>query len=676
MTDYRIALFLCFVCVLVPCVFADAALRNGSKGDWFTGEVTEKEFANRWGYGTTDQGHICIVTADEKTKQTGDSSIKFDTGSGFDAWVFFPNTKDLDLDCTKVAGSISFLLHTENKNGWGPDCWVILQDMEGRRATYSTLRNRIQLTLKGWVPYALLVGPEAPRYAEAFGWKIEMPKDFDWEHVALVEVHEDTGGYGFVMYLDDMRFNARGPEPAKWWLSSLHKPDLTVTYAERLPRYHRYMVDYSNVYPEIKPERQGLKRWPDEGEIVKYLVHVRNDGFARSAATDLVCTMDGEVLKQTRLKPIKAKSETIIEVPWAWKQGAHVFEAKVDTTGKLDEISKRNNVLEFQTDAYTLFAFVERKCAEKVSQVNNRLGSFSFEDWLRASTVDHLNSMMRESTYDFAPEGTRVRCRIDGIVYVDSIEDLPLKEYPEDCRDGSWHYPERSWIEYCNLANTYMWALCHELTHQFGITDNYQMDLPGRNNMVNGKPFTQPDGGSMGGGRTYGKGRTHYSDMTIAGYEATYGHRRGHFGEYLWNVPDKNTVQLRIDKQPVKDAEVSVYQVKWEAGEGRDTTQNGMVPDVPIMTGTTDHQGRYEFENRPVYKEYTTETGCTSKPNPFGYIDVVARNGVLMLRTKADEKWYYGFMDIGLFNVEYARGNREKANYSLELKPEEEKSIH
>ena len=648
-----------------------AAVRNGSKGEWHTGEITEQAYVDRWGYGSLDQGNSNVVTADTQVKQAGDAAIKLCTGAGMDTWVYFPNTKDLDLDCTRV-GSISFLLHTENKNGWGPDCWVILKDMHGLSATYTTVRNRAALTLDEWVPYGLPVGPDAPRNAGAFGWNLELDKDFDWQHVGAVEFHEDTGGYGFVLYLDDLRFNPRGVATVPWWLSSLDKPDLTVTYAERLPRYHRYTVDYANVYPVLKPAQQKLQRWPAEGEPVKYLVHVRNEGFAPSPAADFVCTIDGQEVMKVALEPMPPKSEKIIEVPWQWKQGACVFIARVDTGNKLDEITKKNNTLEFQSDAYTLFAFVEKKCAEKVSQVNSLLGSFSFEDWLRASTVDQMNKMLRASTYDFAPQGTRVRCRLDGIIYVDRIQDLPADNYPDDARDGSWSYPEGSWVEYCNLANTYMWALNHELSHQFGIIDDYQLDLTGQANLVNGKPFSQPDGGSMGGGRTQGRRGAFYADMDVAGYEATYGKRRGFFGEYLWNVPDTNTVRLMVNGQPAAQVEVRVYQKKWDEGAGRDTTGNGTIPDKPIMQGTTDEQGRYTFENRPVLKEYTTETGCALKPNPFGYIDVVGRNSVLMLRARVGGTWCYGFMDIGQFNVAFARGNKQAASYELKLLPETE----
>jgi hypothetical protein len=646
---------------------------NGSKGTWCTGEITEPEYATRWGYGATDQGHINIISADEATKQVGSSSIKLYTETGFDTWVYFPNTRDLDLDCAQI-GSISFLLFTENKNGWGGDIWVILRDMDDRQVTYRSLHGRLYLTLTQWVPYAVPVGPEInhPEIVAAYGWKAEAEKDFDWAHLACVEVHADTGGYGFDFYLDDMRFNARGTEPAKWWRSSLDKPDLAATYAERLPRYPRNMLDYSQTYPLIRPEGQNIKHWPDEGETVQWIVHVRNEGFEPSPASDLVCTVDGKEIFRAPLKPMKAKTETTVAVPWKWENGAHQLVVTLDTPGNIDEITKLNNTLELQTNAYTLFAVVEKACAAKVAQVTNRYGSFSFEDWLRGSTVDHMNWMMANSTYDFAPNGAPCRVRVDKIVYVDSIKDMPESEKPGEEIDGGWYYPEVSWIEYCNLATTYMWALDHELTHQLGIVDDYQMDLGADKNMVNGKGFGQPDGGSMGGGRTNGRGGGYYADMDIAGFIATYGCRRGYFGEYLWCVPDTNAVQILIGDQPLRNAEITVYQKKWDEGHGRDTTGNGTIPNTPIMQGTTDDQGRYTFENRPVLKEYTTDTGCTLKPNPFGYIDVVARNGLLMLRANVDGTWYYGFMDIGLFNVEYARGHKDHGQYKLELKPEEE----
>jgi len=563
-------------------------------------------------------------------------------------------------------------MRTENKNGWGGDPWVILRDTHARGARYDGTLHRLRKTLKDWVQFRLPLGPAATDAIAKAGWKLTVDAGFDWKHIAAVEVHADTGGYGFVMYLDDMRFVPAEGEPAvSWRLTSLDRPDLTVTWAEQVPACHRYLLDYSNPWPEVKPDRKGLKRWPEDGETVRYVVHVRNVGRVRSPETDLVCSIDGRTVAARKLKGLRLDEEVTITVPWRWQSGPHTFEARADTRDRIDEISERNNLLAFQTDAYTLRATVEKGCYKKVGQVNNRLGSFSFEDWLRANTVDHMNEMARTSTYDFAPKGARTRLRIGRIVYVDKLDDAARKLVPLDATDGGWDYPTRSTIEYCNLANTYMWALCHELTHQIGVIDDYQLDLPAKNNAANGMPFRQPDGGSMGGGRTNGRGGTHYADMDVAGLNATCGKRRGYFGEYLYRVPLANTVRLLVDGKPVPaGTEVRAYQKKFDAGPGQDRAGNGTIPDKPVATGKTGPAGKLALPNRPVLHEFTTETGCTLRPNPFGHIDVVGRNGLLMFRARVGGKWHYAFMDIGLFNVEFARGHTKTATYQVDLLPE------
>jgi hypothetical protein len=649
-----------------------AAAEPRPKATMQTGEFTEPAFAERWGYGATDQEHPNVVTADKAMHHAGEASIKLDTGSGMDTWLYFPNTKDLDVDATQCA-ALRFSMRSENKNGWGGDPWVFLRDKDARSARYDGTLQRLKDTLKDWVEFTLPVDPAATDALTKAGWKLTPDAGFDWKHIAAVEVHADTGGYGFIMYLDDMQFVPAAGKPAiSWRLTSLERPDLTVTWAEQIPACHRYELDYSNGWPEVKAGTEELQRWPNTGEEVKYVVHIRNVGRVASPETDFVCTIDGQKLATEKAPALKPDEETTITVPWKWQTGAHAFEARVDTPDALDEISEQNNLLAFATDAYTLRATVEKGCYEKVGQVNNRYGSFSFEDWLRANTVDQMNWMEHNSTYDFAPQGAKTHVRIGRILYVDKIGPATENLIPADATDGGWNYPTGSYIEYCNLANTYMWALCHELTHQLGIIDNYQMDTPKDTNKVNGKQFSQPDGGSMGGGRTNGRGGTHLADIDIAGLNATYGKRRGYFGEYLYQIPLENTVALLIDGKPVAaGTEVNVYQKKFAEGKGVDETGNGTIPKEPIATGKTDAAGALKLPNRPVRHEFTTDTGCTLHPNPFGHIDVVGRNGVLMFRTQVNDKWYYAFMDIGQFNVEYARGHTKAATYKLTLLSEE-----
>jgi hypothetical protein len=664
------------MCVRLAIVVASTGLVSAATGlaaepALHTGELTEPAFAARWGYGATDQQHPNVITGDTEMRHAGAGSIKLDTGSGFDTWLYFPDTKDLDVDATRCA-ALRFWMRTENKNGWGGDPWVILRDPEARSARYDGTKQRLKETLEEWVEFTLPVDPAASDALMNNGWKLTVEAGFDWTHIAAVEVHADTGGYGFIMYLDDMQFVPAAGQPATAWrLSSLDRPDLTVTWAEQVPAYHRYELDYSKGWPELKSGTENLQRWPNAGQEIKYVVHIRNVGRISSPKTDFICAIDGKTLATESVKALRPDEELTLTVPWKWRTGPHAFVARVDTPNRIDEISERNNLLAFQTDAYTLRATVEKGCYEKVGRVNNRLGSFSFEDWLRANTVDQMNAMMQASTYDFAPHGAKTRVRIGRILYVDKLGPAAERLIPADATDGGWNYPTGSAIEYCNLANTYMWALCHELTHQLGIIDDYQMDLPPDKNAVNGQPFRQPDGGSMGGGRTNGRGREVFADMDVAGLNATYGKRRGYFGEYLYCVPLKNTVELSIDgKPPAAGTEVSVYQKKFAEGPGVDGSGNGTIPREPVATGRTDAGGKLVLPNRPVRNEFTTETGCTLRANPFGHIDVVGRNGLLMLRTQVGGRWFYGFLDIGQFNVEYARGNTRSATYQLTLLPE------
>jgi hypothetical protein len=69
-------------------------------------------------------------------------------------------------------------------------------------------------------------------------------------------------------------------------------------------------------------------------------------------------------------------------------------------------------------------------------------------------------------------------------------------------------------------------------------------------------------------------------------------------------------------------------------------------------------------------QELHLATGCTLRPNPFGYPDVVGRNGLFLVRAQVDGRWHYGFLDIERFVVEYARGRKDKATYPIELRAE------
>jgi hypothetical protein len=688
--------FILGLCLAVSASSAFAVKRGNSAGTWQTGQLSQPQFMSRWGYGSADGSAVIKITSDSAFKETG-PVVRLDTTAGSDTWLYFPNTKDLDLDVTGLK-EFSFSLRSENKNGWGGDPYVAFKDTTGRVAAFRGTKNRMPDTLKGWVDFSVPLGPavqsiasesakylkvdESKRGPAPSEWLLTTPSipgdnslippdpSFDWKHIASFEIHARSGSANTVWHAN-VRFAGLDNKPVKWWLSSLDKPDLSVTWAEQFPHYRSYagLVDYKNGYPELTPEGQKMKHWPDEGESVYYEVHVRNVGFKRSKATDFVCTVDGKVARKAKIPALDPRQETVVKVPWTWRTGACQWEARVNAAGRMDEISRKNNVLSFPTNAYSFWNLMEKGMTERVDQVNNALGSFSYEDWLRAETVDSLNRLFEHSKFDFAPEGAKIRVRVGRIFVVDTILwDQPnpaddtqnkLDTLSYGC-DGGWSYLSRSFPEFCNLANSFMWGLNHELTHQLGIIDDYNLDCPSENNKINGHGFPQPNGGMMGGGDRGANTYPAYAGMDVAGMNATYGCRRGYFGEYLYNIPDENTFILRLDGKPLSGVQVEVYQKDLQA----------MMRGEPIQKGTADSEGHFALANRPVPKTYTTVTGCTLKPNPFGHIDVGGQNGLLMVRANSGGKWYYEFIDIGYFNLEYARGHKKAATYTIELKPE------
>ena len=652
------------VCVVCLSVAALGVQRGTSLGDWRTGDFSAPDLATRWGHGDSNSAHN-VISADPKQTRDGKATLRLDTNSGFDNWVFFPNTKDLDLDLSQAKAMRGFL-RSENKNGWGGDPWVIFVDMAGKKARFDGQRHRLRDALKDWSEIVVPVGADLEAKCTECGWKAKCDPAFDWKHVACVQIHQDTDAYGFVIWYSGFEFV--GDPQVRWWLSSLDQPDLAVAYAEQVPAYRRNFPsepDPNHNIPELVGKAATEKHWPDPGEKVTYRVHVKNAGFAPSQEADFVCTIGGESVLATKVPPLKPKERTIIEVPWAWKQGSHAFVAKADPENKMCEISKKNNALEFKTDAYTLVAVCEKAIIEPIEKVNNWYGSFCFEDWMRGATADQMNRMFQRCRYDFAPKGAEVSVRVGNIILVDKMTDAAGNSIDKslnlDIYDGTWHYPLNALDEWCDLANDFDWALTHELSHQLGVIDNYQYDLGPEPNLVNHKQYERGPGGIMGGGQTGDNVYPAYADVDIAGLNLTKGHRRGFFGEYLYCMPLQNTLVITVDGKPLADTAIEIYQKSMHTGK---------MDKPPVFTGKADAGGRFPLANREVPKPFTTATGCTLHPNPFGYPDVVGRNGLFLVRAQVGGAWYYGFIDIGRFVVEYARGHRDAASYPVALKAE------
>lgn len=405
--------------------------------------------------------------------------------------------------------------------------------------------------------------------------------------------------------------------------------DLDPTYIERTPRdCFRYVVDY-NYYDEggVPHLRQGTendKRWPEPGETVTFIAHVRNRG--NSAAVPFNCTwsLNGVPAGENRVPGLAPFSETTVALSYTWPSGFDTDHSdltvtiQVDTAGEVAEAYETNNTLTDYVQGLALLIYTDPETYDALTSRVNLIGTHSFEDWFQAQIAE-MNAIMARSVYPGLPNGSLERVRIDRIEV-----GVPPNE-PDITGDGAWYLTGgSSYAETFALSVDY--GLVHELMHQIGIIDLYNINMEVQQNEVRtpdglttGFTYDQARSGIMGGGDIEpnpGPGERYLSRWDVFALNTNCGYRRGYYGEFLYDVPAQVVLQvLDANGLPAASTGVRIFQ-----------RQNGTIQDTPVITGTTDASGRLILPNRAVAEEITTATGHTLKPNPFGTINVVGAN--------------------------------------------------
>ena len=446
-------------------------------------------------------------------------------------------------------------------------------------------------------------------------------------------------------------------------------PDLTILSISRAPRYYAYKVDYPDGIPTLRAGNEGAQRYPVAGETVTLTAVVKNQGIQDCDAVAYEWTLDDAPFDAGALPALAAGETVSLTVTWPWSDDSHLLELLVDVTEELEEVSESNNRLQHQTDALFMAIDVHPFVYEEFARRPNLVGTWSFEDWVQAQ-VAQMNERLGQAVYPLTPAGILDRVRIDQIrvlpeedVVAASSDDLP--EF-----DGRWtfavaeddhHTPEderrESAANYAeNYAGQIDWGLIHELTHQLGVIDLYRLALDG----AVGNPLFAADGrallsghqwpnaGLMGGGDTtpHDDG-TYYSSHTAFGLNSHAGYRRGYYGEYLFDLPAQTTLQVLDNRGlPAAGAQIDIFQTDGDRLDG-----------APVASGITDAAGRFDLPNRPIAGGgVTTPTGHTLSANPFGLIDVVGTNGLLLARMRsATSTSHEEFQWIPLTDLNLAR---------------------
>ena len=492
--------------------------------------------------------------------------------------------------------------------------------------------------------------------------------------------------------------------------------DLNVTFISRTPRYLRYHDDgvhsyerkrYRDDNPGIMkyPVNKDTKKWPDKGELMTYTAHIKNSGFdTYSGAVDWVWTYNGKVIAkgtdQVTLKPEEEITKAI-KLPWKGdmsdiRDEKLMFE--VDPYDKINEITKNNNAEVKYVKARTWKYWVERSAYEYAKNFLTHYGSYSWEDYLKFHEQVWNETYLDKSRYDdLAPDGCLQRISLDDFEIVpDGKLGGGIHRYedkPDFHFDGEWG---SEWVKGEALNNPDVvknaqnfirftrifleGSLLHECAHQvLGAFDIYWSNIePSDPNNPNGKCKVKDGGeyyitrgsmygyaGLMGGASTqqnehYCEGNGLFELHSVMGFNSDLPYRNGFYGEWQYDLPRQVFVRLlAADGSPIPEAKVKIWQFSATQIVDKNVVAEGLKADANGILKLPDQDSGEE-------SDYTVATGHTMlKKNPFGRIEVVGTNTVLLLKIEGFGQKDYRFIKIVDLNEEYWRGNRDKCIFDV-----------
>lgn len=456
---------------------------------------------------------------------------------------------------------------------------------------------------------------------------------------------------------------ARPAQPA---VESLTKPegiDLDVTHISRAPRYHRYEVWYTpENMPYLRPGTESDRRWPEPGETVTFTAHIANKGSVASGSFDFVWRIDDADIRagtHTSLEPGVMATET---VTWTWAHtldgerllGEHTIAFVVDPDGTIAETYESNNSVQDRTDALALVLALTPELYAALETPVDPVWPFSAEDWLQKQ-IAALNAAVAASVYPAAPQGAVERVRLEDIRIATA---WPPPDFTVD--GGFWmEHDDRYGNPYYHPAADVSGALLHELGHQLGLIDLYNLDVALEIPQVRDaqdRPvqmeYMPRFEGLMSNPGLY---PIRFAEHTTLALNSNKGYRRGYYGEFLYDMPPTTTVRvLDSHGNPAPDVTLRFYQRA--SGPNVLGSRHGVIDSVSEITVTTSASGTAVLPNLDAGDVVTTHTGHTLRDNPFGRIDVVGRNAEFLVSLTQDAHEEHRWLDITTFNLAAWRG--------------------
>lgn len=439
-------------------------------------------------------------------------------------------------------------------------------------------------------------------------------------------------------------------------------PDIQVAWISREPLYPAYDVEYVDGWtPTLRPGTENARHWPAPGETITYSAHIANRGLQPSGYFVYRWLVDGAEAARGAVAGLAPGEWLTLTFSTQWQQARSWVSFEADVGDAIAEVSDQNNSLSVASDALYQDIRVHPYVYEAFTHYQNARGTYNFEDWLQTHYAQ-MNERFAQAVYPLSPQGILDRVRVNTVrVTTDVQRGLPN-------HDGGWQFaveaddPDTPEDESRQSAENYAreyaqridWGLIHELTHQLGFIDLYQVGveadrvtLPGNDGLPLLMAYACRNCDIMSGGDTAPyNDPTYYSSYSAAAINRNYGQRRGYYGEFLFDIPETNVLVLRDNRgEPLPGAHVQIFQ----------TFENSL-PATPVITGVSDGNGVFILPNRPISVEVTTATDHTLRPNPFGRINVVGVNAQLLVKVSRGEHEDYTWRQILDFNMAFWSG--------------------
>lgn len=450
------------------------------------------------------------------------------------------------------------------------------------------------------------------------------------------------------------------------------EPDLDVLFIEQWPVYPNYGFNYPGNLPVLVKPGSGssgqplvyyftrdeyeanVKTRPDKGEALTMTAYVANKGGARAPGSEYLFAMDGKVVKKGTLPALEPGEKTTIAIEWPYDPGRHFVSFEADPRNKIEEICETNNRREDPTFGFVLtIAAGPNGEYGAFGKTRNLVGSYSFEDWCQAH-IDKWREYFRQAVYPSTPKGVQAGIRFNYI-----FPEYEGAEHEAYSAKGGWC----NWTIHWDLDRIPQYAkgidggLIHELVHQCGVIDSYQIGLGMLDNLARdpdtGRTIEIPYSdhravhGSIMGGGFRDEIRGAFSEHEAAAFHAilrTWGNHAG-YGLYLFDMPESNFVQFLDNRgKPLAGAALTIFQ-QWASPY----EMNVFSRNTSIVT--------------PKHVRLDDEGKFNLGANPYNTLWVVGGNCVIMYCVRAYGQKEYHFVDVREFNLAYWRGSRKAHTY-------------